>query len=431
MVKEIIVKRKFGLLFIALLLLTIVGVGWLRAGNSDPYYGKLRTFTNVLSIIKSHYVDKSVAPGKLVTGAIRGMVRTLDPHSTYFTPKEYKAFQTIATGEFGGLGMIVTLKNNILTVVSPIEGTPAMRAGIKPKDRIIKINGKNTPGMTLNKAVQLLRGKPDTSVELTILRKGIHKPIVTKITRQIIHIQSVKSKMLEDKIGYIKILQFQENTGRDTKRALKKLESKGAKDLILDLRNNPGGLLSEAVKVSDLFLKHGIIVSMKGRNPKDVTIFRAHNDGNEPGGNMIVLINGGSASASEIVTGALQDDKRAIIMGERSFGKGSVQTLFPLSNGGALKLTTAKYYTPSGRSIQAVGITPDIVVPEKIILRSEKSPFGGIKESDLPHHFKAVPTVGKKKVSKPVPSIKDYELERAVDLLVGLRIAKGIEAEKK
>ncbi len=430
MVKEIIMKRKLGLLFIALLLLTIVGVGWLRAGSSDLYYGKLKTFTNVLSIIKSHYVDKSVAPNKLITGAIRGMVGTLDPHSAYFTPKEYKAFQTLTTGEFGGLGMIVTLKDGILTVVSPIEGTPAMHAGIKPKDRIIKIDGKNTPGMTLNKAVRLLRGKPNTTVKLTILRKGIHKPIIIKITRQIIHIKSVKSRMLKDKIGYIKILQFQENTGRNTRRALKKLESEGAKDLILDLRNNPGGLLDEAVKVSDLFLKHGIIVSIKGRNPKDVTIFRAHNDGDEPTGNMIVLINGGSASASEIVTGALQDNKRAIIMGEQSFGKGSVQTLFPLSNGGALKLTTAKYYTPSGRSIQAIGITPDIIVPEKLILGAEKSPFGGIKESDLPHHFKATSTVGKKKISKK-PIIKDYELERAVDLLIGLRIAKSIETEKK
>ena len=429
MVKEIIVKRKFGLLFIALILLTVVGVGWLRAESSDPYYGELKTFTEVLSIIKGHYVDKSVAPNKLITGAIRGMVRTLDPHSSYFTPKEYKAFQTIATGEFGGLGMIVTLKNGILTVVSPIEGTPAMQAGIKPKDKVIKIDGKNTPGMTLNKAVQLLRGKPGTSVQLTILRKGIHKPVVVKITRQIIHIKSVKSRMLEDKIGYIKILQFQENTGRDTERALKKLKSKGAEDLILDLRNNPGGLLDEAVKVSDLFLKRGIIVSMRGRNPKDVTIFRAHNDGDEPTGNLIVLINGGSASASEIVTGALKDDKRAIIMGERSFGKGSVQTLFPLSNGGALKLTTAKYYTPNGKSIQAIGITPDIIVPEKIVLGEEKSPFGNIRESDLPHHFKATSTIAKQKISKPI--IKDYELERAVDLLIGLRIAKNIETKKR
>ncbi|NOZ84042.1 MAG: S41 family peptidase [Epsilonproteobacteria bacterium] len=424
-------KRK---VIVAVLLIAFVitaGTSLLRAGGSDQYYGGLRTFTNVLSIIKADYVEK-VDSQKLITGAIRGMVGTLDPHSAYFTSKEYKEFQTITTGEFGGLGMTVTLKDGILTVVSPIEDTPAARAGIKANDKIIRIDGKNTPGMSLNKAVSLLRGKPGTKVTISILRKGKHKPIVVTITREIIHVKSVKHKMLKDKIGYIKILQFQENTGRNVKRAIKALKKKGAIDLILDLRNNPGGLLSQAVSVSDAFLTKGTIVSIRGRKKVDTTRFIAHDDGNEPTGNMVVLINGGSASAAEIVTGALKDNKRAIIMGQKSFGKGSVQTLIPLDNGGALKLTTAKYYTPNGKSIQAVGITPDISVPDKLVLAKKNSALTRIREVDLPHHFAASQKINNSKTLKQKKRLMtDYQLERAVDLLIGLRIAKGIDAKEK
>ncbi len=421
-------KRKITIAVLSVLFVVIASASLLRAG-SDQYYGELRTFTNVMSLIKADYVEK-VNPEKLITGAIRGMVRTLDPHSAYFTPKEYKEFKTITTGEFGGLGMTVTLKNGILTVISPIEDTPAARAGIKSNDKIIKIDGKSTPGMTLNKAVSLLRGKPGTKVTLSILRKGEHKPLIITITREIIHIKSVKYKMLPEKIGYIKILQFQEKTGKNVYNALRKLERKGARDLILDLRNNPGGLLSQAVSVSDLFLTKGTIVTIRGRKKSDVTKFSAHTFGGEPKGNIIVLINGGTASAAEIVTGALQDNKRAIVMGQKSFGKGSVQTLLPLDNGGALKLTTAKYYTPSGRSIQAVGITPDIVVPEKIIL-AKKNTANQIREIDLPHHFAATKSGSGKLKNKEIKPIKDYQLERAVDLIIGLRISKELNAKKR
>ncbi len=382
-------------------------------------YEKLKIFAKVMAIIEHDYVD-NVSEVDLINNAIKGMVSSLDPHSSYMTKDEYKELKIMTTGKFGGLGMVVTMKNGMLTVISPIEDTPAYKAGIKAGDIIIKINGESTIGMTLDQAVKKLRGKPGTKVKLTILREGATKPIKLVITRAIIHVKSVKYKKYGN-IGYVKITQFQDGTTKELKKALNKL---GKIDgLVLDLRNDPGGLLKEAVGVCDLFIKKGVIVSIRGRNKNDVQYFYAHDDGDEPTYPMVVLINAGTASAAEIVAGCLKDHKRAIIMGVRSFGKGSVQSIIPLGDGSALRLTTALYYTPSGKSIQAVGIQPDIVVHQaKIIPES-----GGvsIRESNLLHHFKN-PEIRKllserKKQKKQInlqEELKnDYQLLRAIELI--------------
>ena len=380
-------------------------------------YEKLKIFAKVMAIIEHDYVD-NVSEVKLINDAIKGMVSSLDPHSSYMTKDEYKELKIMTTGKFGGLGMVVTMKNGMLTVVAPIEDTPAYKAGIKAKDIIIKINGESTLGMTLDQAVKKLRGKPGTKVTLTILREGENKPIVVTITRAIIHVKSVKYKKYGN-VGYVKITQFQDGTTKELKKALDKM---GKIDgLVLDLRNDPGGLLREAVGVCDLFIKKGVIVSIRGRRKKDVQYFYAHNDGDEPSYPMVVLINAGTASAAEIVSGCLKDHKRAIIMGVRSFGKGSVQSIIPLGDGSALRLTTARYYTPSGVSIQAIGITPDIVVHQaKIIPES-----GGvnIRESNLLHHLnnpELKKLLNKNNSNKPnlQKELKDdYQLLRAIELI--------------
>ncbi len=380
-------------------------------------YEKLKIFAKVMAIIEHDYVD-NVSEVKLINDAIKGMVSSLDPHSSYMTKDEYKELKIMTTGKFGGLGMVVTMKNGMLTVVAPIEDTPAYKAGIKAKDIIIKINGESTQEMTLDQAVKKLRGKPGTKVTLTILREGENKPIVVTITRAIIHVKSVKYKKYGN-VGYVKITQFQDGTTKELKKALDKM---GKIDgLVLDLRNDPGGLLREAVGVCDLFIKKGVIVSIRGRRKKDVQYFYAHNDGDEPSYPMVVLINAGTASAAEIVSGCLKDHKRAIIMGVRSFGKGSVQSIIPLGDGSALRLTTARYYTPSGVSIQAIGITPDIVVHQaKIIPES-----GGvnIRESNLLHHLnnpELKKLLNKNNSNKPnlQKELKDdYQLLRAIELI--------------
>jgi len=380
-------------------------------------YEKLKIFAKVMAIIEHDYVD-NVSEVKLINDAIKGMVSSLDPHSSYMTKDEYKELKIMTTGKFGGLGMVVTMKNGMLTVVAPIEDTPAYKAGIKAKDIIIKINGESTIGMTLNEAVKKLRGKPGTKVTLTILREGESKPIVVTITRAIIHVKSVKYRKYGN-VGYVKITQFQDGTTRELKKALEKL---GKIDgLVLDLRNDPGGLLREAVGVCDLFIKKGVIVSIRGRRKKDIQYFYAHNDGDEPTYPMVVLINAGTASAAEIVSGCLKDHRRAIIMGVRSFGKGSVQSIIPLGDGSALRLTTARYYTPSGVSIQAIGIVPDIVVHQARII-PEKGEVN-IRESNLLHHLNN-PEL-RKLLSKKKGNVlnlqkelkNDYQLLRAIELI--------------
>ena len=378
----------------------------------ETEYEKLRIFAKVMTIIEGNYVD-NVSKVKLVNDAIKGMVSSLDPHSSYMTKDEYKELKITTTGKFGGLGMVVTMKDGVLTVVSPIEDTPAFKAGIKAGDKIIKINGESTFGMTLSQCVKLLRGKPGTKVTITILREGKQKPFDITITRAIIHVKSVKYKKYGD-IGYVRITQFQDGTTAELKKALKKLGK--IKGLVIDLRNDPGGLLREAIGVCDLFIKKGVIVSIRGRKKTESKYFYAHNDGSEPSYPIVVLINSGTASAAEIVSGCLKDHKRTIIMGVRSFGKGSVQSIIPLEDGSALRLTTAKYYTPSGKSIQAVGIDPDIVVHQAKIVE-EKSTFA-IRESNLLHHLNNPSAKKAKKETASENKIKDdYQLLRAIELI--------------
>ncbi len=382
-----------------------------------PKYEKLKIFAKVMAIIEHDYVD-NVSEVKLINNAIKGMVSSLDPHSSYMTKSEYKELKIMTTGEFGGLGMVVTMKDGVLTVVSPIEDTPAYKSGIKAGDIIIKINRESTIGMTLDQAVKELRGKPGTKVELTVLREGAAKPIKFTITRAIIHVKSVKYKKYGN-IGYVRITQFQDGTTKELRKALNKLGKIGG--LVLDLRNNPGGLLKEAVGVCDLFIKRGVIVSIRGRNKNDVQYFYAHDDGDEPTYPMVVLINAGTASAAEIVSGCLKDHKRAIVMGVRSFGKGSVQSIIPLGDGSALRLTTALYYTPNGKSIQAIGIRPNIVVHQAKIIPENSGV--SIRESNLLHHFnnpeikKLLSKKSKKQINLQKELKNDYQLLRAIELI--------------
>ncbi|MGC9196061.1 MAG: S41 family peptidase [Syntrophobacteraceae bacterium] len=402
-------------------------------GNQDTYH-YLKLFSDVMSIVQDNYVQK-VDQKKLIYGAINGMLRELDPHSSFLTPTEYKELQIETRGKFGGLGIEITIKKNVLTVVSPLEGTPADLAGIKANDEIIKIDNESTQGMSLMHAVQKMRGPKGSKVDLTIYRKGLTKPLDFKLTRAIIAIKSVKSMTLEPGFGYVKISSFESGTAKDLKAAIAKLQADnpgGLKGLVLDLRNNPGGLLDQAVEVSDEFLNGGLIVYTGGRLPDQKMRFEAHKKQNPLTVPMVVLVNGGSASASEIVSGALQDHKRAIVMGTQTFGKGSVQTVIPLNDGSALRLTTSLYYTPSGRSIQAEGITPDIVVhriaPAPNSATSGKGPTF-IREKDLPHHFKDQnPTVAKqpKLTAAQGEAMKfidgDNQVGRALDLLKGYQI---------
>lgn len=354
-------------------------------------YERLKIFTDVLGIVQENYAE-SVDAREMIYDAAKGMVKGLDPHSSFMTPEEYNEMQIDTKGSFGGIGIEIGLKDNFLTVVAPIEDTPAYKAGLLAGDRIVKINDKSTKDISLTEAVSLMRGPKDTPVTIHIMREGFNEPKPFTITRAVIKVKSVKFKTLEDGFGYVRIAQFQETTTEDLEKALKELNAKNGgkmKGLVLDLRNNPGGLLQEAVGVSNEFIDSGLIVYTKGRAQGQDMTFSADAAKSQPDYPIIVLVNNGSASASEIVAGALQDHKRAIILGTTTFGKGSVQTIIPLSDGSAVRLTTSKYYTPSGRSIQAKGIEPDIVVGE--------TPKGHLKEKDLEGHL---PGDGETKVDK-------------------------------
>jgi len=332
---------------------------------SNKTYEKLKVFTDCLDIIKKNYVE-DVKTEDLITGAIEGMLSSLDPHSAYLDPDMYSELKVETKGSFGGLGIEIAIKDGILTVIAPIEDTPAYRAGIKAGDKILKINEESTKGLNLMECVKRLRGPKGTHVTITIIREGLNQNQEVIIVRDIIKIQSVKYKTLEKGYGFLRISQFQEKTSADAAKALEALQKEnpeGIKGLILDLRNNPGGLLDEAVDVSDLFLDSGVIVTIKGRGAEEKTDFSAQLEGTMPPWPMVVLVNQGSASASEIVAGALQDYGRAVIMGSKTFGKGSVQTIIPLEDGSGIRLTTARYYTPKGRTIHEKGIQPDIPLP--------------------------------------------------------------------
>ncbi|HKC96235.1 MAG TPA: S41 family peptidase [Nitrospira sp.] len=378
-------RRRFWMLgpmvVVALLSGVLIGKGWERTGHATETYPELMIFTDVLNAVQKNYVDETKAKD-LVQGAIRGMLSTLDPHSAYMTPEMYKEMQVETKGEFGGVGIQIGVKENRLAVIAPIDGTPAQRAGIKAGDYITKVNDESTKDLSLMDAVQKMRGPKGTKVNLTIQRDGAADPLQFTLVRDTIKIESVKSKVL-DNIGYVKLTQFQEATGRDLGRVLKQFKDQKVQSTILDLRNNPGGLLTAAVEVSEQFLPNGkLVVYTKGRESKKDEWFAKGKDQMDDSP-MIILVNEGSASASEIVAGALQDYGRAVIVGTTSFGKGSVQTILPLGDGSGLRLTTAKYYTPKGRSIQSTGITPDIVVkpqPPTTVAKAETKP--GEKESD-------------------------------------------------
>lgn len=420
-------------------------------------YQQLETFANVLAIVQKNYVEP-VSTKDLIDGAITGMLASLDPHSAYLTPELYRDLEVETRGSFGGLGIEITIKDGVLTVVAPIEDTPAYHAGIKAGDQIIKIDNDFTKDMTLTEAVKRMRGPRGSKIKLTIHRVGVPELFNVTMARDVIKIQSVKSKELEDGYSYLRITTFQEATDDGVEKALEQFNKDGhgkIKGLVLDLRDNPGGLLNQAVKVSDDFLDGGMVVYTQGRLENQQQKFFSHKKKDFDDYPMVVLVNGGSASASEIVAGALQDQKRAVIVGTQTFGKGSVQTILPLDDQSALRLTTARYFTPNGRSIQAVGITPDVdIEPPKPTLAALEIPGvqmdqdEEIHERDLPHHFKNGQLQKKPKSSseaapasdqtspaisangKPVKPEKDVQLEKAIDILkhwntFKLQLARG------
>jgi len=364
------------------------GDGALVSAGTDDVYKSLDMFTEVLRQVEKNYVEPQ-DPKKLIHSAIKGMMRDLDPHSSYLTREEHQELLMETRGSFTGVGIEITTRDGVLTVVSPVEGTPAHQAGIMAGDRIIRIEGKTTKDMSLMEAVKLIRGPKGSAIQLTISREGEEKPLEFTITRDVIPLISVRHHLLAPNIGYIRISSFQENTSTDVAQALKDFEREGRLEgLVIDLRNNPGGLLTQAMDVSDLFLDEGIIVTTKGRNTSQDITARAHRDATRGVYPIVALVNGGSASASEIVAGALQDNNRAMVLGTRTFGKGSVQTILSLSDGSGLRITTAKYYTPNGRSIQSSGIIPDIELefqpPEEDEDTKEKR---FIREEDLEGHM--------------------------------------------
>jgi len=397
---------------------------------------ELKAFTQIFAKIKNDYVQE-VNDRELLENAVRGMLEGLDPHSAYLDKSAYTDLQEGTTGEFGGLGIEVGMEDGFVKVISPIDDTPAQKAGIEPGDLIIRLDEMPVKGMSLNDAVKAMRGKPGTDINLTIVRDGEDKPLNIIVTRAIIKVKSVRTRTLEPGLGYLRISQFQAHTGEDMRLALEKLKADNNDNLdglILDLRNNPGGVLGAAVAVSDFFLEKGLIVYTEGRVRDSKMKFSAKPADFISRAPLIVLVNGGSASASEIVAGALQDHNRAIIMGEKTFGKGSVQTVLPLENGSALKLTTARYYTPSGRSIQASGIVPDIVIDRVKIEKLEDNGLG-IKEANLARHLEndksqtqdaegdAGEEANKQKLESPLAK-KDYALYEALNVLKGLVILK-------
>ena len=428
---------------LVILLLFCLGLGLFFSGQAKVAavpredYESLETFTNILAIVRKNYVDE-VNTKELMTGAINGMLNSMDPHSGYLTPELYKELQMDTQGRFGGLGIEITVRNGMLTVVSPIEDTPAFRAGIKAGDQIFKIDDEFTKDMNLMQAVKKMRGLKGSKLNLSIKREGVPDLLNFSIVRDTIRVQSVRSRVLEEGYAYIRLAQFQERSDRDLQKALEKLSSEkgGVKGLVLDLRNNPGGLLTQAVRVADLFLDSGMIVYTEGRLENQKQKYFARKEGSWTEFPIVVLVNGGSASASEIVAGALQDHKRAVILGTKTFGKGSVQTILPLDDNSALRLTTARYFTPKGRSIQATGIVPDIVLENVPVqeARAEEKKRLGLREENLPGHLQNQQEQKEKEKQaqqeKEESVENDGQLKRALELLKGWDVFKQL-AQKK
>jgi carboxyl-terminal processing protease len=390
---------------------------------------ELRAFAEVLERVRGAYVQ-DVDEKELIQAAIRGMLMELDPHSSYLTPDQFEDLQSTTSGEFGGLGLEVTMEDGFVKVVSPIDDSPASRADIQAGDLILKIDETFVKGLSLAEAVELMRGEAGSEVTLSVLSDGDEKPRPVTLKRDRIKVESVKSEVLEPGYGYLRVSQFQNNTGHEAKKALNQLKAKGdLRGLILDLRNNPGGVLGGAVEISDLFLDAGLIVYTQGRESESRNDYKASPGDEIEGLPLVVLVNGGSASASEIVAGALQDQGRAVVVGNRTFGKGSVQTVLPISGDNALKLTTARYYTPDGRSIQAEGIQPDIPIEvSSVELLKDRRP----READLPHHLlnQAQKEAREKGGEEPLAS-RDYPLSQALSILKGINLAERRQLENR
>jgi len=359
-------KKKYSYYVFAIVIVILLNFyNKVYSQNVDNFYKKIDLFSEVLEKIQDEYVEE-IDQAEVMDSAINGLLQSLDPYSAYMNPKIFEESQTETSGEFGGLGIEVTMESGVVKVIAPIDDTPASRAGVKAGDYIVKINGEQVRGKTLMEAVNLMRGPVGTPIEITVRRKSLSKAKIFKITREIIEIKSVVSKLVDNKVGYLRLRAFNENSSKQLKKEISKIEkNKKLVGYILDLRNNPGGLLSQAVKISDFFLDDGEIVSTRGRKNRENRKFFAKKGDKIKGKPLIVLINNGSASASEIVAGALQDQKRAVLLGETTFGKGSVQSIIPLENSGAIRLTVSKYYLPSGKSISEVGVVPDIKVEEE------------------------------------------------------------------
>ena len=433
-------KERFSTVLISGLTLTailfvgiFIGKGGDRPGYASESYEELQVFAEVLSQVKKHYVEETKTKD-LVQGALRGMLAGLDPHSSFMTTDMFKEMQVETRGEFGGLGIQIGIKDHQLTVIAPIEDTPAFAAGIQSGDTIIQVDETPTKDLTLMEAVQRMRGPRGTSVKLTVIREGLDEPLVFTITRDIIKIQSVRSKLLEGNVGYVRLSQFQEASAEDLTKELENFTDKNIQGLILDLRNNPGGLLTAAVGVSEQFLEAGrLVVSIQGRNEKKIE-YRAGANSKNYQYPMIVLINHGSASASEIVAAAMQDWGKAVVIGTTSFGKGSVQTILPLSDGSGLRLTTAKYYTPKDKSIHSIGVQPDIVIDPKAIQAAKQDTAGGKKgekssnttTANTPKaETKEPATPADPNAPQPVPP-EDVQLLKAVEMLKSWKVFKQL-----
>lgn len=415
-----------------------------RSEDRNLPLDELRTFSEIFAKIKQDYVEP-VEDKTLLENAIKGMLSGLDPHSSYLIPEDYEDLQAGTSGEFGGLGIEVGMENGFVKVIAPIDDTPAERAGVEAGDLVIRLDDTPVKGMTLGEAVRIMRGAPGTEITLTIIREGIEKPLKLTITRDVIKVVSVKSRTLDRGYGYVRITQFQSRTGESLRSAiatLKKENGGSLKGVVLDLRNNPGGVLSAAVAVADAFLKKGIIVYTEGRMDDAKLTFNAKPTDILEGAALVVLVNEGSASASEIVAGALKDHKRAIVMGSKTFGKGSVQTILPMENGSALKLTTARYYTPKGLSIQAKGIEPDIVLDKVRVAAVEATELDSLQEADLARHLEQkllednlpADSIGEAEKSEKASkkdaesedlATEDFALYQALNLLKGITILQS------
>ncbi len=433
-------KRIFitAITIVAILSISTLAISQIDKKTKDDLYSQIELFSYTLTTIQADYVEELSAKD-LIYGALKGMLSSLDPHSQFLDPDEYKELKTETQGKFGGLGIEISIRDGLLTVITPIEDTPAWKAGIKAGDRIVKIEGELTRDITLGDAVKKLRGKPGTDVNVTILREDEFKILDFKVTREVIHIQDVKNtQILQDNIGYVRLTEFREDSAKEIAKALEDLKKQGANALIFDLRNNPGGLLNVAIDITEDFLAEGqTIVSTRGRRESQNIVTKSSNTDHLIDWPMVVLINEGSASGSEIFAGALKDNKRAVIVGTKSFGKGSVQSVIPLPDGSGLRLTTSKYYTPSGASIHEKGINPDIVVQETPIAKDDDEKaekdkkeknvdkiFEDIKAKEEPKSNKDV--IAEKEAEVHEKLLKDVQVQTAISVLKGIRVFQGL-----